>query len=409
MSKKPPFTPSTIDALRSGTIRDARTAGLFIEGMPSGKRIFRYQRRISGTTRMHKATLGTFPAYTVAEAQEWAQAINRTVERGIDPNEKAKADAQSRVTVAAAWAIYIAEVRLGMHKAKQCKLKERTILDKGRMFTLDIDPAFGTRQLATITSKELWDLVNARGVEAPVRANRLAAELKVFFKFCCSEQGASIGLAADPSSKLSGKRFEETERTRALSTTEMTLLLRALATEKRKVQRAVLLLMMSGCRLMEVIESKKTEMIDGVWIINGSRIKNGQTHVLPLGPWGRSLFTVNTEWMFTSDKKSVGAQSCGWTKIFKRLETKMVELNGAPIEHFTPHDLRRTFSTEAQKRGVAFAVKEALLNHKKKKLGKSYDQYDYFPEKRAALADWEGVLIEMAKGAGVAEELGVPE
>ncbi|MEG3147140.1 Arm DNA-binding domain-containing protein [Sphingomonas sp. RT2P30] len=66
---------SQIDALRTGRLTDPQTPGLLLEYLPSGKKIFRYTRRVPASKRIHKDTLGPWPAYRIVEAREWAQAI----------------------------------------------------------------------------------------------------------------------------------------------------------------------------------------------------------------------------------------------------------------------------------------------------------------------------------------------
>jgi hypothetical protein len=56
-----------------------------------------------------------------------------------------------------------------------------------------------------------------KGKTAKMRANRLAAELKVFFGWTASLRGTEVGLEVDPSRRLGDLRFPETPRSRKLS------------------------------------------------------------------------------------------------------------------------------------------------------------------------------------------------
>ena len=58
------------------------------------------------------------------------------------------------------------------------------------------------------------------------------------------------------------------------------------------------------------------------------------------------------------------------------------------IEHFTPHDLRRTAASFVTKIGVPCLHVEKVLNHSTGDIAEVYDRHDYLPEKRAALAKW---------------------
>ena len=69
-----------------------------------------------------------------------------------------------------------------------------------------------------------------------------------------------------------------------------------------------------------------------------------------------------------------------------------------PIEHWTLHDLRRTFSTNLAKLKVPRVVTEKLLNHVSgsfQGVAGVYDRYEYLDEMRDAISLWEGKLRQL--------------
>ena len=56
------------------------------------------------------------------------------------------------------------------------------------------------------------------------------------------------------------------------------------------------------------------------------------------------------------------------------------------LEHFTVHDLRRTCRSLLAAEGVPGHFAERCLNHKLKGVEGIYDRYDYFDERKVALA-----------------------
>src|SRR6185437_12082298 len=62
------------------------------------------------------------------------------------------------------------------------------------------------------------------------------------------------------------------------------------------------------------------------------------------------------------------------------------------IEHFTPHDLRRTAATFMTKLKVPRLHVEKVLNHSTGDIAEVYDRHDYLPEKRVALEKWAAHL-----------------
>lgn len=73
-------------------------------------------------------------------------------------------------------------------------------------------------------------------------------------------------------------------------------------------------------------------------------------------------------------------------------EKKMV------IEHFTPHDLRRTCSTRLAELGFKDEVNDAILGHAKQGVLGIYNRYKYDKEKEIAMTAWERKLIAITTG-----------
>ena len=81
----------------------------------------------------------------------------------------------------------------------------------------------------------------------------------------------------------------------------------------------------------------------------------------------------------------------GFSKAKLRLDTKMSEIIGAPIDHFVIHDLRRTAATNLAALGFPIHITEAVLNHKSGTISGMvaiYNRHDFAHEKRNALQVW---------------------
>ncbi|HYC94185.1 MAG TPA: hypothetical protein VEB39_00630, partial [Sphingomicrobium sp.] len=57
---------------------------------------------------------------------------------------------------------------------------------------------------------------------------------------------------------------------------------------------------------------------------------------------------------------------------------------------------------------IDFETAEAMLNHVKKGLERTYDRYDLEEEKRASFLKWETEMADVARRTGLADRLGVP-
>ena len=73
----------------------------------------------------------------------------------------------------------------------------------------------------------------------------------------------------------------------------------------------------------------------------------------------------------------------------KRLRKRMNELAGRELEHFTPHDLRRTCETGLAMLGTPQPIIDRITNHiTGRGMARVYNMYDYRNEKAAALQKW---------------------
>jgi len=59
------------------------------------------------------------------------------------------------------------------------------------------------------------------------------------------------------------------------------------------------------------------------------------------------------------------------------------------LDHFTPHDLRRTVASMMTKSGVDRLVLKKILNHADREVTAVYDRYEYDKEKQVAMLAWD--------------------
>jgi integrase len=313
------------------------------------------------------------------------------------------------MTVEKAHALYMAAVREGRSSRAKRPNKPRTISDKIEIYERDIAPKLASRSMYEVSENDLIKLVETKGKVAKVRANRLAAELKVFFGWAASLRGLEVGLETDPSRRLGDLRFPETARSRKLSLLELEWFLKALVAEPRDFQRGMLLWLLTAARISEVARARSDEVVEGVWTIPSTRSKNSAAHGIALGPWGRSLMQSDHEWLFPAAKIKAPRNNSVWYKARDRVLGRMAVIAGHPIERFTPHDFRRTARSNTQRLKVGYETAEAMLNHVKKGLERTYDLYELEEEKKAWFLKWEQEVAVIAKRAGVADRLGVPK
>ena len=68
------------------------------------------------------------------------------------------------------------------------------------------------------------------------------------------------------------------------------------------------------------------------------------------------------------------------------------------LDHFTPHDLRRTAASSMTALGIPRLTVKKLLNHVDRDVTGIYDRHSYDPEKREALNAWGRRVEEIVSG-----------
>ena len=69
------------------------------------------------------------------------------------------------------------------------------------------------------------------------------------------------------------------------------------------------------------------------------------------------------------------------------------------LDHFTPHDLRRTAASGMASEGLPRFTVRRVLGHADAEITATYDLYSYDKEKKAAMERWSKVLIDRLRKA----------
>ena len=139
-----------------------------------------------------------------------------------------------------------------------------------------------------------------------------------------------------------------------------------------------------------------------VWVIPGSRTKNGEPNRVPLSALALELIAearalaVESEWIFPSPSGDGPIDAHAPTRALGRARGSI------GIKNFRVHDLRRTAATRMAEMGVSPYTISLVLNHVSARRGtvttKAYVQYSYDREKREALEAWAQRLTEIVSG-----------
>lgn len=360
-----------------------------------------------GTSSREKV-LGRYPDISLKDARELARQDRAPIQQGIDVAaekrvERLKAQEQSNVEgLVQAW--------FDRHIAKDHKYPEVV----WRVVRRHIIPVIGKLPIQEIRPAHV-DKVLTRILEAgaPTVANDTLRYLFRMFHFAVKRRWTEFNPVAG--FELSDAGGTEMARQRWLNRDELVALAKAMRDSSnfgRLNELAVWLLLALCVRKMELLSARWDEfdLEKGIWSLQPSRTKMKHAIEIPLAPtvlrWLAEVkvFACQSEYLFPARRRIHMKMGVRRKNRFDHVspDTLNVALKRLPlegIEHFTVHDMRRTARTHMAALGVDRFVAERALNHKVRGVEGTYNQYDYFKERKEALSLWVGVLEAVAAEA----------
>jgi integrase len=366
-------------------VPDGKIAGLYLVLQPSGAKSWALRYRAAGVPK--KLTIGTYPGIGVAAARARAQKALAQVVDGNDPAAAKKAAREAAKAAAKAAEDRVEDVVDGyVARYLTRKVGPGWAREAERLLRREIVPLWGERRLSEITPRDLGKRLGEiaeRG--APITANRTLA---AFRRMCRWASSATVAIIETDPCRGVEMPAEEHSRERVLSDHEIQLAWNAFQSAGTFGQMCKLLLLTRSRREeARAMTWNEVDLDHTVWLIPGTRTKNGKPHEIPLsstaveilrglkrierkrGPDGRPqpafVFTVTGN-----------APLGGISEERGQLNAKIVELMraeaiargedpaGIVAPDWTLHDLRRTVATNLQKLGVRLEVTEAVLGHK---------------------------------------------
>ncbi|MBI1384723.1 MAG: tyrosine-type recombinase/integrase [Rhizobiales bacterium] len=342
---------STVDSLQPGdTLRDTEIMGFGARRRSAAAPTYYLQTRVKG--RLRFITIGTHGSpWTPASARKEALRLITKINEGLDPGQ-AKAAARAAPLFAEAADLYLAE-----HAPK---LKESTRADYKRLIDVCLKPAFARRHLADITTSDVAAF-HVGLASRPRTANYALAVLSTIMTWA---EGRHLRpVRSNPCPAV--KKFREVQRQRYLSEAELQRLgahldaLEAAGAERPAVIAAIRLLLLTGCRLSEILtlQWQHVDLERGLFLLPDS--KTGQK-VVYLGGQARALLAAlprqpDNPHVVVGER--AGAHLVNLQKAWHRIRA------GAGIEDVRIHDLRHSFASIAAANGASLPMIGKLLGH----------------------------------------------
>ncbi|MGZ8095701.1 MAG: tyrosine-type recombinase/integrase [Methylosarcina sp.] len=358
--------------------------------------MWRFRYRFAGKRR--QMFIGSYSKVSLSEARKRIKELNARVALGHDPaGEKqlrkyetaAKIEAEkNRITVSALVDRYYKQRVL-----PKLARPEQVLGHLNRLST-----ALGKMNVEDVTGRHINDMYQkdlSRGY--PSSTNKLREQTRKVFGYATAQHIIPHNPAQWLDISYAGGKQGNNDK-RDLSREELIALFSEMATVKRFGRDnylAIKLLLILCVRKSELIKALKSEfdLEAGVWALKKYRTKNKSGIDVPLPKQAIDALTELFERSADSDYllPARSPQKKRLPHISEATLNKAIE-KITSIEHFAPHDLRRTAKTKMQEFGIDEFITERCLNHKLLGVAGTYGRHDFFEERKKALQLWANYL-----------------
>jgi integrase len=343
------------------------------------------QYRRAGASR--RKLIGNADVVSAEQARAEAKKVLAAVALGEDPQaDKTERRGKDRQTMKSVVDEYLAD--------RKSEWRAQTQRENDRYLTGAYFAPLHSMPIDKIIRRDVASRIIAiKRDHGPIVAGAARAKLSAFFVWCMrqglTELNPVIGTAPPKPAA---------PRERVLSDAELAAVWNSCGSDD--YGRITRLLILLGARRKEVGGMAWTELdLDvGTWTLPANRAKNGRAHTLPLMPMAldiiKSVPQMATRPQLFGSRSGTGFTAWDLGKAALDERSKVAE--------WTPHDLRRTFSTRLHEElNIAPHVVEALLNHfsgHRSGSARPYNQAKYLPQMRQALGLWEDHIRTLVAG-----------
>jgi integrase len=241
--------------------------------------------------------------------------------------------------------------------------------------------------------------VEAARKRGGVCSNRTLALVRGVFQYAVDREE----LEANPALRIPRRHlYAETPRERVLAEEEVRLLWSLFDRLQPTVAAAWRLILLTAQRPGEVLSMRwrdlERDSRGSWWNLPAELTKTNRAHRVPLSPQAVAVIEVlrpltgSTEWVLASH---ADGKRLTW---LSHSSARLRKWSG--LEHFTPHDLRRTAATWLGRHGIRPDTIDQLLNHAAGRITRTYNRAGYDTEKRQAVVR----LGELVDGVLAGEE-----
>jgi integrase len=334
------------------------------------------QYRRAGASR--RKLIGNADVVSAEQARAEAKKVLAAVALGEDPQaDKAERRGKDRVTVKAVVDDYLAD--------RESDWRGASARENKRYLTGPYFAPLHGLAIDKVTRRDVASrIIAVKREHGPIVAGAARAKLSAFFVWAMRQGLAELNpvIGTDPPKSAA-------PRERVLSDAELAAIWHTCGDDD--YGRIIRLLILLGQRRKEIggMAWSELDLDAGTWTLPKERAKNGKAHTLPLMPM--ALDIIKSVPRMASRDQLFGSRSAGGFSAWDL--GKQALDKSSSVTEWTPHDLRRTFSTRLHEElNIPPHVVEALLNHfsgHRSGSARPYNMAKYLPQMRQALAQWE--------------------
>ena len=400
-------TAKTTAGVSRADYRDSEVPGLMFRVTDKGVKTFSFKYKMTGTQKDMRVTIGNYPDIQLEAAREKARDFRNSIRAGEDPRLEKLAKIQMNIDVSGRTFDEVCEEYIETYSKPNLSSWKNDVqlLKQPR-------EKWGRRPIKAVTDDDAMGFLMEVAKDTPVQANRTQSKLYQLFNWAklpgrkYVEKNPLEGLPA---------QGQEHPRERVLDDSEIKMLWHGLSDPdlpaEEPVRGALRLILSTMVRPGQATGAMIPEMHDfegkvPQWHIPKMRVKKRRDVIVPLNEVARGVIAKAIK---EDDQIAVFPSPFGG---FKEVE-KRIALLGAPVpilrnslsqaltgrpngrmgireflkmEHFTPHDLRRTAATISRRAGASREGVKATLDHVNGDVTAVYDKYDMLPEKTSVQA-----------------------
>ncbi|WP_323815687.1 tyrosine-type recombinase/integrase [Cellvibrio sp. NN19] len=390
--------------------------GLRVACGNAGTKSFFYRYTSPKTGKLIQVHIGHFPAMSLAEARVQLRELKQRRKEGRCPATE-KRDAAIEVAVSKQQTLEVFTLKAVIDIYLTQYIEDRVISGKTiagarkrkgqsevrRTLYGDAVRVLGDHSAEQVTRKDIVNLVMEivkRG--ANVQAGNVLRELSSAYEYAIGlgyfdDSFANPALLAKSSLKQARVKLTSNKGKRVLSDVELIQFFKWLPKSVfTPTQKNVLrFTLWTGCRTGEICDARWSDidLSNATWHLKATKTGVERYVQLPMQAvdFLKQLKLVTGDYLFPSQKTGLPIQQKSITEQAWQLRTSERMLD---IEHWSPHDLRRTVRTGLSRIGCPSEVAEAILGHSRKGIEGTYDLHRYEDQCKVWLQKWADRLDE---------------